>query len=172
MLLIVEGPDGAGKTTLISSLRKKLSKPSISLRRGGRRLSRDGIRDFHLLISEINDFGLFNWVILDREPLLSESIYGSVIRRDLDAPSTHEVIEAYKRLPPFIMIYCMNPTKPDVEPQMEGVLESLGDLQREYDRLICKIEEIIPQPLIAYALGDPIDPLVEHLERTSENAEC
>lgn len=110
-MLIVEGPDGAGKTTLIEALQKEYDLPVAP-----RVVSKDAeaMVDLRHWVDQNLDKG-FQRTIFDRHRLISEPIYGPVLRKkqedgfdDLEwlAPRMKE----FYSLKPVI-IYCL----PDLE---------------------------------------------------------
>lgn len=83
-LIILEGPDGAGKTTLAQELADKH-------REAGKRATIvhagppvEGVQEIlpTMLYHALNQFAFYDVVIMDRSPL-SELIYGSVLRKNV-----------------------------------------------------------------------------------------
>lgn len=77
MIIVVEGPDNAGKTTLVSQLAKRLHAASVKLERLPQ-------SDEHVLthFSALQVIGdrLQTDVITDRFPTISDFVYGPIIR--------------------------------------------------------------------------------------------
>lgn len=107
-MIIVEGPDGAGKTSLITRLRDDLGVET----RPRHCTSEDGPLD-----------GLLQWVeddlkthvhegIYDRHPLISELVYGPIIRGEAllgdDVDRLVNVLLKFKHYDPLI-IMCLPP---------------------------------------------------------------
>ena len=108
-MLIVEGPDGSGKTTLIGELREVLNLPVAP-----RVVSKntEAMLDLRDWVDNNLEEG-FQRVIFDRYRLISESIYGPVIR-DMQHPGFDDQEWLMSRLVKFynihpIIIYCLPP---------------------------------------------------------------
>lgn len=85
-MIIVEGPDGGGKTTLLRNLMQQF--PSIPLHERASRSGSEGGPVDHLYDWAHTDVMSWNAQPLsfyDRHPLISEYIYGPVIRQSIDA---------------------------------------------------------------------------------------
>lgn len=132
-MIIVEGPDNTGKTTLIEQLAKEFRLPMVKSYRP--RTSGDIIR-FH------------NWVkacpatvILDRHPSISDFIYGNIIRGD--SPSDPDLIQFLRE--GHYLVFCDPPTDTILStysdrPQMEGTHENIQRIISEYRSLMATIE--------------------------------
>lgn len=108
-MLIVEGPDGSGKTTLIAELREALNIPVAP-----RVVSKntEAMLDLRDWVDNNLEEG-FQRVIFDRYRLISESIYGPIIR-DMQHPGFDNQQWLMERLVKFynlhpIIIYCIPP---------------------------------------------------------------
>lgn len=108
-MLIVEGPDGAGKTTLVNSL---CSFFELEVR------PRSSTSD-HGPVGELGD-----WIdrdftsnvhvgVYDRHPLISETIYGPLIRPSqsdlLGMGPVEDLFEMLYSTSPLLIIYCLPP---------------------------------------------------------------
>lgn len=119
-MIIVEGPDGAGKTTLIAELVAE-----TGLKVAPRVVSKDteALTDL-VKWTEENTRAGFQATIFDRHRLISEPIYGPVLRRELNPEFSdpewfyHQLHQLY-RCNPFI-IYCL----PPLSIVMDNVLSS------------------------------------------------
>lgn len=110
-MIIVEGPDGGGKTTLIDRLRKHLGvgvmpRPCSSDR---------GVDPSSLMAWVDRDLSgpVHERKIYDRHPLISEPIYGPLIRGDMAAGFT-DLVWMSTRLEMLythepLMIFCLPP---------------------------------------------------------------
>jgi predicted HAD superfamily Cof-like phosphohydrolase len=137
-IIIVEGPDGAGKTTLINRLQKDLNVITIKSPRP---------RDYHdckdllartMLIAENTN------ILCDRIGIISEPIYGPICRGTHPFPTWDESHEMLALINPII-IWC----QPDVsvcednldsQPQMNGVIEHIDDLCDAYSKFFGGID--------------------------------
>lgn len=128
-MIIIEGPDGMGKTTLIIQLAKELNLPVIRSRKPH---------------SESDIIQLNNWanacpfpVLLDRHSSISDLVYGTVIRQH--TPSTAELAKAH-RLNNFL-IYCRTgEPNLEAEPQMDGVISNYPQIYLAYEKLMEELE--------------------------------
>jgi GTPase SAR1 family protein len=110
-VIIVEGPDGAGKTTLINTLKEKLN-----LEVAPRVVSKDAEAMVDLRVwVEKNLMAGWQPLIFDRHRLISEPIYGPILRAEWE-PGFSEVdwlvptLHQFYTLEPII-IYCLPPFK-------------------------------------------------------------
>lgn len=108
-MIVVEGPDGAGKTTLISRLSDELS-----LEVAPRVVSKDAEAMVDLKSwTEQNVRGGFQPRIFDRHRLISEPIYGPVLRDapepGFDDPHWFQSMMTEFYLADPIVIYCLPP---------------------------------------------------------------
>lgn len=107
-MIIVEGPDGAGKTTLIKALQKRFDLPVAS-----RVVSKDteALLDLQHWVDQNLAIG-FQPCIFDRHRLISEPIYGPILRDraqpgfDNIAWLTPRLRLLYWKVQPII-IYCL-----------------------------------------------------------------
>lgn len=108
-MIIVEGPDGAGKTTLISKLRV-LTKLEVS----PRVVSKDAESMVDLKRwTEENVRAGFQNLIFDRHRLISEPIYGPVLRK-IPEPGFNDLEWFLDQITSFyltrpVIIYCLPP---------------------------------------------------------------
>lgn len=108
-MLIVEGPDGAGKTTLIRTLKEHLH-----LDVAPRVVSKDteAMTDLRVWVDENLEAG-FQQLIFDRHRLISEPIYGPIMRSTPE-PGFAELAWLGPRMEQFyalkpVIIYCLPP---------------------------------------------------------------
>jgi hypothetical protein len=109
-VIIVEGPDGSGKTTLVKHLAEKYDIPI-----GNKVVGTDTkplIEDLQNWV-ETNLKGGLQWKLFDRHRLISEPIYQSAMRREAQPGFddikwfTSRMID-FTRIRPFI-VYCLPP---------------------------------------------------------------
>lgn len=108
-MIVVEGPDGGGKTTFIDLL-----KGYVNLEVAPRVVSKDAeaMVDLKLWVHENVKRG-FQELIFDRHRLISEPIYGPALREKLE-PGFSELSWFYAMLEAFyaskpILVYCLPP---------------------------------------------------------------
>lgn len=146
MPIIIEGPDGAGKTTLIQRLQKEF--PTLTL--VSRHVNHQGpTTDLKLWVeqdhpSQLRDFPR----IYDRHPLISEPIYGPILRGNL-AEGFNDLdwfMEQWAWLTGAspIFIFCLPPlevvqSRLSSTPQMPGVDNSIGLIYWSYHALAARM---------------------------------
>lgn len=137
-MLIVEGPDGAGKTTLIKQLRREYDFMLV--------VSSGPMRTRQRFIASLMLFSYFERsyptkpvamlpipIVCDRHPAISEPIYGSLFRQ----PYIFE--DEVTLLPSTSIIYCRPPVETirvglNANVQLDGVASKLDELVAAYDR--------------------------------------
>lgn len=152
-LILVEGPDNAGKTTLVGMLQQARPQARISSSppAGSRSKAMNQAPSIEEMLEALREIGLAaegdEDVIFDRSPLVSERVYGRTLGRGqrvgtdlMDAAlwriAANEPHVRGKVLP-TTLIYCRPPTEVvlefDEREQMEGVRENARALLRAYD---------------------------------------
>lgn len=131
MIIICEGPDNGGKTTLAQYIAKKMRAVYIKVERP-KRAAVDLMAYQKILHVAANYSGL---VVSDRHVAISEPIYGPICRggHDLDEREIHECFDRIDAV-----IYCRPPLPTimktiDDRPQMEGVIENTTRIVQAYD---------------------------------------
>lgn len=145
-LIVVEGPDGSGKTTLINNLRSATKRYYWTARSSGAPPTQ-----YHLLqaIKLLQTLSLSLLpVILDRHVLISDPIYGPLLRDEnpvLDVYTERGVknilLNTVKRI-----IYCCPPRAlviegAKIENQLKGVPERIERLIDLYDLRMTELQE-------------------------------
>ena len=135
MLIIIEGPDGSGKSTLIESLRANSSAPWFLLFRTSG--PPQDIYQIHRYMALIRKAAQEDLVICDRVPAISEAVYGPLYGRTI--PMTYQ--ESRAMVAGAKLVYCRPPWKVlqqsvQKEAQMEGVPSRLGQIVSGYDHCI------------------------------------
>ena len=137
-IIIVEGPDGAGKTTLIQNLRKSTKRHFLTLSRNGPpRKPEDLLATIPWIASCPKEVDL----VCDRHPLISEPIYGPHVRGEesmiaLVYPPDKAIEILYHTVDK--VIYCRPPLSTiieevNIEDQMPGVNERIAKIVDLYD---------------------------------------
>lgn len=178
MIIIVEGMDGTGKTTLVQQLAHRLEiqprKLVGSLGPGD---------DYRLVLvnrtrSEITELetasakGESIKRLYDRFPIISEAVYGSTLRGHNCFGGLYYPFRSRLLALKTVIIYC----RPDREviranvqqgPQMDGVLEHFGELLHAYDKLFV---ELMESPVNSYITvfdytRDEVGELIHNIRR-------
>lgn len=139
-MIIVEGPDGAGKTTLINDIRQWFHWPIAP-----RVVSKDAeamvdLKDW----VELNLAKGFHRSIYDRHRLVSEPIYGAVLRNEFEPGFdnlgwlSEMMWSFYEKCNPII-IYCLPPwkeveanTRVGIEYQPQHVVDNIRKIYSLY----------------------------------------
>lgn len=148
-IIIVEGVDGSGKTTLLRKLREQSDRYFWVASSSQRPKTVEEIQEAIHFIGQCAYLKLP--VICDRFPLISEGVYGPVLRNHnlLDdlTPRQHEIamdflLEGVERV-----IYCDPPGEEIVKnlttigiPQLSGVIEKLAELLDKYEEALEVLE--------------------------------
>lgn len=156
MIYLIEGPDGGGKTTLVNSIVEK-NRGTQLLRRASTSLG--GPIDNHEYLEwTVNTLPFLsesrNLFLLDRHPLISEMIYGPILRGKPDmgrSPSTY--YQAMKVLKDHVssVILCLPPISVVQEniyqgDQLDGVTSHIEEIYQGYMELFKS--EIFPNVMI------------------------
>jgi hypothetical protein len=144
-LVVVEGPDGAGKSTLATRLLKRTGLPTLLVKRSGPPGDVETLLLQSRWIKEQGESPLN--ILCDRHPIISECIYRPVVRREGPAPWTVEDAAPALTRRDVLLIYC-RPTYETlsrtvgVEEQMAGVTDHYVELLAEYDRWFHRLEDL------------------------------
>lgn len=141
-MIIIEGPDGAGKSTLISSLMlkyprlKMAPRPCTSL--GGPLAGKE-------LARWLEEYGVMPGYLYDRHQCISGPVYDAVLERPVD-PQVQSVLQSvfYDMLSGARVIYCRPPRAEIVRAindnaQLDGVARKIHEIISTYDALMCNI---------------------------------
>lgn len=136
-MLIVEGPDGAGKTTLVKELSEKLGWPIAEKAVGSDTKALTDLKKW--VEKNVND-GWQN-VIFDRHRLLSEPVYGPVLR-PVGSPEWYDVDWQEEMFCKFLaaqplIIYCLPSHETlcqniEGDPENEIVRDHIDQIYRAY----------------------------------------
>lgn len=141
MLIVVEGPDGSGKTSLIQRARQEITGKYFNI------ISHSCRPLYPWQISEavaILPAYAQTPTLLDRHPLISEPIYGPILRGESLVPGQWKdpiLRRNYLGMTVSRLIYCRPPADQilrnlNSRPQLAGVRECLESLIRAYDNEI------------------------------------
>lgn len=144
-MIIIEGMDGSGKTILAQQLSFRMGNVPIK-----RFVTSDGPADYDLLVKktkaaliELHAQNQRPVVIYDRFPLISEAVYGTVLRgRNHFGNEWTALIDLLLAFDP-IVVYCrprikfiLQNIRKTADSQMEGVVSRARELVKAYDELM------------------------------------
>lgn len=139
-MIIVEGCDNTGKSTLVARIASDLKIMAITSRSRPR-----SIEDIAQYTAEMTLLSCKYPTVFDRWQPISESIYGPVCRNswliDDEAKTALDWVTAFVNP---LVIYCRPPLQAVVgsigaRDQMEGVVDRVEDLYNEYDERMQEI---------------------------------
>jgi alpha-ketoglutarate-dependent taurine dioxygenase len=145
MLIILEGPDGGGKTTLASTLRLAIDDYLWIIRTNSKPHHPYEMVEIADWLKKVPPRLI---LVCDRHPYISEEIYDPVLRsgRPMITESQAGMMALANYLADVLIVYCRPPeevlevsSKKNV--QMEGVNENLGQLISAYDRLMRALKD-------------------------------
>lgn len=138
--IVVEGMDGAGKTTLVSQMMSFLGENRAHFVPGYNRIT--GPKpEIHQWWMEQLGFNPENKVVVHDRFFYPELVYGPILRNKVNAPpATLAYVLQYLRQH-SLLIYCRPPTEvlakgATVQQQMKGVHERFYDLLIQYDSVM------------------------------------
>lgn len=147
-MIIIEGPDNAGKTTLAKKLSKRLDLPMVHSVRPKRGDSPE------VVLSHSNSQLQPQNAILDRVYAISEWVYGRVIRGKTALGHFHSqaLLDLYHR--PYLIIHC----RPKMETildnrgrdQMAGVIDNHKRIVEEYDYIMADLNRFSHCTVVSY----------------------
>ena len=146
-LIVVEGVDGSGKTTLIQSFRQVAKRHCLILSRSGPPKVQSDLLEPLYAISNLGKSQIP--LIVDRHPLISEPIYGPICRGKSMIESVFDEGHAHLYVSTLAnrIIYC----RPEMdtimksarrEKQMEGVIDNLWALYQKYDQVMTNLSRL------------------------------
>ncbi len=181
-LIVVSAPSGAGKTTLVRRLLRRVGELEFSVSyttRPARRGEREAV-DYHFITP-----ARFRRMIREREFLEWAEVYGHfygtrkrdllrILRKgkdvllDLDTQGAGKV---RKRLPGAISVFILPPAAPALNRRLRGRgLDSADSLRRRYARAAGEIRHF---PYYDYLIvNDRLDPALRFLEAVILSARC
>jgi len=134
MIIVVEGPDNSGKTTLAHRLAKDLA--GVYVKHEFKPTETDTIDLYDAWIRSADSPALFRYVVCDRHPWVSAPIYDLILR----GSTRIDMFLATMACGRFHAIYCRPPSTTisnwrDDIPQLPGVPEKIELIIDEYDRV-------------------------------------
>lgn len=174
-MLIVEGMDNTGKTTLVETLKEKLGFKEVVKSLGAVSYRKlfifadkyiTGMEKIRLAKKPVTVYP----IIHDRFPVFSDQVYGSILRNTNPFVELNEgdwLVRRLWMLAPTI-IYCRPTTeriiKFDDREQMEGVKDNALVLLGRYDEVMLYWERKTGVPVFRYSYEtDTVDHLLEKL---------
>lgn len=152
--VIIEGPDGAGKSTLMRQLMRQHPEyqraPRACSSLGGPLRGAD-------LVAYLTQYGSMDGAIYDRHPVISGAVYDAVLRPAPEIATARYLLEAcYWIIKNARVIYCRPPT--DVifrtvatSPQMPGVARNIYRIIGTYDSVM---HHLIPHETYDWTTDD------------------
>lgn len=143
-LIVVEGVDGSGKTTLIQNFRQQAKQLSWLFSRSG---PPQGSLDLLMTVQYLSRGAQYEIpLIVDRHPLISEPIYGPIVRGKSLIESVYPEDQAFQSIAHLSnrIIYCRTDLETAQrasrrERQMPGVHEQYWALYQAYDKAMEKL---------------------------------
>jgi hypothetical protein len=139
-VIIVEGPDGAGKTTLIGRLCQDLGlikRGKFVKSNGDGSGTNDLFGDAYVDVVNQPDMGM---MIYDRHPMISEYVYGPIVRGNLPpdfcTPQAHATLRLMAKQ--VLVVWCLPPLNAvkdnvmDDGEQMNGVQKNIDAIHQMY----------------------------------------
>lgn len=164
MRVVIEGPDGSGKSTLCEHIREKIHTYFVMLRHSQRpRTSADLCNSLNWVAKIPTNLD----VVIDRHPVISEPIYGGIIRHsDLFTQSRLKADDFLTQI--NRVVYCRPPVdvileNAKVRPQLEGVRDNLEKIIDAYDRRMQYLAFLPKIEIIIYDYTQPLQMTFEEL---------
>lgn len=142
-MIIIEGPDNSGKSTLARGLSKELGWPRYHPTRFKKYITDPGECQL-----EAFNFGYNQLIprrqILDRCFAVGECVYGELIRTENKLGDLASRLLVTLANTQHLIIYCRPPEsyiKASTKPEMEGVMENMDEIIRTYDAIMGGLEK-------------------------------
>lgn len=141
-MIVVEGMDGSGKTTLAKRLAADLELVYINSR-----IKPKNFPDLDRLVFNFTEMSMNLSTVFDRWSPISEAVYGKVLRQaNWHMPEEFAQLHAYMVKANPLIIYCRPPFKLICnwrEEQMDGVKENAKALYKAYDKEMIRVGEFL-----------------------------
>ena len=139
-MIVLEGPDGGGKTTLLETLTKRYPQIPVAPRASS---SVEGpVKNlFEWATQDVSIWPLRPYSIYDRHPLISEYVYGNSVRKKPGEGFTTQKAATLRQLVyrQALVIFCLPPLKvvrenvqANAPEQMAGVVENITKIYQMY----------------------------------------
>lgn len=153
-VIVLEGPDGAGKSTLAENIRREAGRRYfVMVRHSCRPLT---FRDADLFSSWVRGLNPNLDAIIDRHPLISEPIYGPILR-GVDLLQGYSLSDRLAELERRVsrIVYCRPSTDTILrcihsEPQLQWVVEKIDLLIAAYDQFFYQVESQSTVEVVRY----------------------
>jgi hypothetical protein len=152
-MIIVEGCDNAGKTTLVQKLSDELRLLTVLNRRRPKTL----LESWDYLYAIMPAVKLLP-TVMDRFMAVSEPIYGPICRKEalytpMDIRQQFDYVQRFLKRPP-LLIYC-RPSRERIldfgdRPQMAGVIDNADNLIGAYDLRMTWLRNELVLPVVRY----------------------
>lgn len=157
MNIVLEGPDGGGKSTLAKFLSQALHRP-IQASEGPPKFPGE-------INQRIERYLNYKDVIFDRHPVISQTVYTSIraSHKDNELPDAVLVHEFYTK--PNVFIYCRSTHLPiDHDVKEHDTPEHLMQVQEHYTRLVDMYDSwALQNAHVIYTRGGPYWPIVHYV---------
>lgn len=160
-IIVVEGVDASGKSTLLENIRSIPKKYFLLIRHSCRPLVPRDILDFLVFIEEERRENPL-WKVVDRHPLVSEPIYGPLLRNEDLSLKLFTKDQSLRRLERTVerIIYCRPPLELIQKnlgnrPQLAGIDSNIGKLLDLYDARMDELRKHVD--VVPYDYTKPID---------------
>lgn len=164
-IIVVEGVDASGKSTLLENIRAIPKKYFVLMRHSCRPLKPADIIRF---LNTIEENGLT--IVADRHPLISEPIYGPLLRKENLVEKIFTTEQVNRRLSRTVdrIIYCRPPSSIihsclNNRPQLAGIKEKIDLLIDEYDKRMLELDSIVPVRRYDYTCSPSIPEFLDQL---------
>jgi len=151
MMIVLEGPDASGKSTLAEKMAKHMRLPLITNTKPTSAEELNARCERYLGIRH---------AVFDRHPAVSENIYGPVLRgKSILLPSLTD--EFYRRRP--ILVYCRNVRGLESQALKDhDTPEYLSELQLHHGAICAQYDDwALSRAHIVYRIGDDSDRVID-----------